>query len=342
MNKLEITFADALQRFFTDYLVKERGVSHNTIRSYRDTFLLFLDFFKETKNIKADKIIITDINKANILLFLDWLEEHRHAKVGTRNQRCSAIFSYARYMLYIDPIHMGQWKDILSIRLKKAEKGKLDFLSIEEVKTILEQIDSSTSNGLRDLCLISLLYNSGMRVQELIDLTPSSFSLTKPYYVAVNGKGSKIRMVPLDEPIINLVSKYLKIFNLNTISSTLHPLFFNHRNEKLTTPGITYIINKYVEKAKSCRENLFTFKVTPHVFRHSRAMHLLQAGVNLVYIRDILGHVSIQTTEIYARADSKHVRSALERAYEEIGLETPTTKSWEEDSDLRNKLKSFC
>lgn len=342
MNKLEITFADALQRFFTEYLVKERGVSHNTVKSYRDTFLQILDFFKEVKHTKAEKIIITDLNKSNMLSFLDWLEEHRHAKIGTRNQRCAAIFSFVRYMQYIDPIHLGQWKEVLSIRLKKAETGKLDFISIDGIKSILEQIDRSTLNGLRDLCLISLLYNSGMRVQELIDLTPSSFNFFKPYYVVVKGKGAKTRLVPLDEPIINLVSKYLAKFNLNIGTNTHHPLFFNHRNEKLTTPGVTYIINKYVDKAKDVSPNLITCKVSPHVFRHSRAMHLLQAGVNLVHIRDILGHVSIQTTEIYARADSKHVRTALEKAYEEIGLENPTVKSWEDDSDLRNKLKSFC
>ena len=342
MNNIEISFSTAVERFFNDYLVKERGLSHNTLRSYRDTFLLILDFYKEKKQLNAEQIHTTDINKKNILAFLDWLEESKKATSSTRNQRCAALFSIARFMMYNDLTHLEQWNNLLTIRMKKTETGKLDYLPIDGIKLILEQIDTSTVKGLRDLCIISLLYNSGVRVQELIDLTPSSFNFLKPYYVVVRGKGSKTRMVPLDEPIIKLVGKYIKEYNINTPNHTHHPLFFNSRKEKLTNPGVAYIISKYVDMAKKVNPTLIKCKVSPHTFRHSRAMHLLQAGVKLIYIRDILGHVSIQTTQIYARADSKDVRTALEQAYENIGLASPMAKSWEEDSDLRKKLKSFC
>lgn len=181
----------------------------------------------------------------------------------------------------------------------------------------------------RNLTMLSLLYNTGTRIQELIDLTPKSLRLSKPYTIEIFGKGSKRRLVPLDDAIVELVEQYIKENHLDEPYNSTLPLFSNSWGEKFTPPGINYVINKYVSMAKDAHPSLFQNKISAHVFRHSRAMHLLQAGVNLVYIRDILGHVSIQTTEIYARADSEQKRNALEKAYESIGITEPKVKNWE-------------
>lgn len=206
----------------------------------------------------------------------------------------------------------------------------------------MSQINTNTKQGRRDLVLISLLYNTGARVQELINLTPGDFRLDNPATVELLGKGNKKRIVSLEEPIVKLVEGYLKEQGLSHLGKSNHPLFFNARHEALTTPGVTYIINKYVPMVRTLHPEMLKIKITPHVFRHSRAMHLLQGKVPLPYIRDILGHVSVVTTEIYAKVDSKLKREALEKAYEDLGIKEPEAKSWDEKSKLKAFLKSLA
>ncbi len=335
-------FAFALQYFFKDYLVKECGASHNTIRSYRDTFVQFIDFMHIQHKTTPDKITFEIINKDLIVDFLEWLQNNKKCGSRTRNQRYAAIRSFFRYMLYIDPVHLSQWKIICSLKLAREKKDAIKYLSIKGVKCLLEQINMKTCKGRRDLTMLSLLYNSGARVQELIDLTPLSVRRSKPYCIELIGKGSKKRIVPLEETMMKLLISYMEENRLNMPGMEHHPLFFNAWGSKLTNPGITYILQKYVVEVKKIEPELIPQNISPHILRHSRAMHLLQAGVNLVYIRDILGHVSIQTTEIYARADSKSKQIALEKAYEDIGIKEPVIKSWEKDPKLKLFLKSLC
>lgn len=209
------------------------------------------------------------------------------------------------------------------------------------MKCLLEQIDTHTPTGRRNLAMLSLLYNTAARVQELINLTPSSIRRSKPYVIELFGKGSKKRLVPLDEDIMRLLETYMEENKLNLSGREHHPLFYNAWDGRLTDPGVTYIIKKYAVMARMLHPELIPERISPHVFRHTRAMHLLQAGVNLVYIRDILGHVSIQTTEVYARADSKLKREALEKAYMDIGITEPKVKSWEKNPKLKEFLKSL-
>lgn len=234
---------------------------------------------------------------------------------------------------------MSQWQSVRSIRLKRAGKSSVSYLTIDGIKCLLEQIPAETRNGRRDLALLSLLYDSGARVQELVDLTPSSLRLYKPYIVELSGKGMKKRIVPLQEKQTELLRAYIKEFGLDQPSMNMHPLFFNSWGEKLTGAGVTYILLKYARIAKIVKPELIPEKISPHVLRHSKAMHLLQGGVNLVYIRDILGHVSIQTTEIYARADSKLKQEALKNAYADVIDKEP---SWVKDPKLKVFLKNLA
>lgn len=334
--------ADCIEKYFTDYLVKERGVSAHTVRSYRDTFILLLEYMNEERKIPADKLGLDDIDKNIVLSFLDWLQNVKHNAISTRNQRYATIRSFYGYIMYEDPIHISRWKSICSIRIKREVRNSIKYITVDGIKAIFEQIDTKTRKGRRDLTLLSLMYNLGARAQEMIDLTPSSIRTSKPYVIELFGKGAKKRLVPIDENMMHLLGNYLKEYGLDRPGMDHHPLFFNGWGSKLTNPGITYILQKYVSMARMEHSDIVPLTPTPHVFRHSRAMHLLQAGVNLVYIRDLLGHVSIQTTEIYARADSKLKREAIENAYSNLGITEPDVKSWEKDPKLKAFLKSLA
>ncbi|MGM0532297.1 MAG: tyrosine-type recombinase/integrase [Bacteroidota bacterium] len=340
--KTTTDFAKYLTRFFTEYLVGERGASSHTIRSYSDTFTLILTYMDKVRGKAADSLTLNHFNRETVLGFLDWLQKNRECTNSTRNQRLAALHSFFGYMQYEDVKRLGQWQDILSIRVKKqGERSAVNYLTVDGVKFLLEQIPVNTKAGRRNLALLALLYDSGARVHELINLTPSSLHLDKPYYVTLLGKGNKKRIVPLQNEQVNLLSSYIKENRLDNLAYNQRPLFANNRGEKLTNSGVTYILSIYVKNARILRPDLIPEKMSPHTIRHSKAMHLLQSGVNLVYIRDILGHVSIQTTEIYARADSKQKREALEGAYVNILPAQVSEGVWEKDSKLKEWLKNF-
>lgn len=222
---------------------------------------------------------------------------------------------------------------------KKANKETFNYFTLDGIKLLLEMPDVNTRNGRRDLALLTLLYDTGARVQEIIDLTPSRIRFEKPYTVKLIGKGNKARIVPLMEPTIRILKQYMDENKLLNNHANLYPLFFNKRKEKLTRAGVNYILKKYTNLARIKNSALIPKKVSCHCLRHSKAMHLLQSGVNLVYIRDFLGHSSVQVTEIYAKVDSKQKREAIERAYVDV---TPEEEPiWQKNMDVLTWLKNF-
>jgi site-specific recombinase XerD len=333
-------FSKSVADFLTRYLPGERGASKNTIASYKDTFILFLTFLKEKEKILAEKLTLNQITKEAVVNFLDWLEEERHCCAATRNVRLAALHSFFQYLQYQNPENLMEWQRILSIPVKRAEKTTINYLSVEGVRLILEGPNQSTKNGRRDLALLSLMYDSGARVQEIIDLTPSMVRLDTPCTVKLIGKGNKARIVPLLEQQVKFLRIYMTEQKLLQPHANMYPLFSNSRKEKLTRAGVNYILAKYAKQARKKGPSLIPEKISCHSLRHSLAMHLLQSGVNLVYIRDILGHTSIQVTEIYARTDSRQKREAIEKAYTDVApKETP---SWLVNDDLLEWLKSFA
>ena len=178
-------------------------------------------------------------------------------------------------------------------------------------------------------------------MQELINLTPNDLSLELPAHVTLFGKGRKKRVVPLQKRLVSIMKLYLAEHKLDLPGREKRHLFYNNRGAKLSNSGIAHIITLYANDVRVKHPGLLPDKISPHSFRHSKAMHLLQAGVNLVYIRDILGHASIKTTEIYARADSKQKRDALEKAYANITPERPEKGEWETKPHIKNWLKQF-
>jgi len=294
------------------------------------------------QGISVDKILMTNISREVILSFLNWLQNNRNNSVSTRNQRYAAIRSFYEFLERKDPTRLATWQSIRSIKSKKTPVPAVSYLTVDGIKCLLEQVSTKDRHGRRNLTLLSLLYESGARVQELVDLTPSCLRLDKPALVRLHGKGNKTRVVPLREQQVSILTTYLEENRLSTPSQSERPLFFNSSGAKLTCSGVTYILKTYATMARAAYPELIPKQISPHILRHSKAMHLLQAGVNLVYIRDILGHVSVQTTEIYARADSRLKRESLEKAARDIFDKEVSVLSWEKDKKLRSFLKGLA
>ncbi len=335
-------FAKRLSDYLCLYLPNEKGFSRNTLCAYRDAYALFITYMKDVKGIRAEKLTLSIITQDTIISFLDWLQAERKCSNSTRNARLAAIHSFFRYLQYRHIDNMEEWQRILSIPAKRAEAPSINYLSLDGIKLLLVQPRRNTSKGLRNLALMSLMYDCGARVQEIIDLTPSAINFNKPYTIRLYGKGNKGRIVPLMDAEADILKEYMNKNHLLESYASNYILFNNGQGKILTRMAITKILAKYAQQARNADSSLIPEKVTPHVLRHSKAMHLLQAGVNLVYIRDFLGHTSISTTEIYARADSKLKRDALEKAYvETIGKKDNSIPAWMADADLLEWLKNF-
>lgn len=332
-------FAYYLSAFFTKYLPGECGLSANTISSYRDTFLLLFHYLRDEKGVRIERLQLEDFRKELIRDFLDWIETGRHCSVATRNVRLTAIHSFFRYLQFECPDLLLEWQRILDIRVKKTERGTLNYVSLDGIRLLLQMPDQHTRTGRRDIALLSLMYDTGARVQEIADLTPSAVRLAAPSTVKLIGKGKKSRIVPLMDRQIDILSRYMVENKLDSPNANQYPLFPGRRGEKLTRAGISYILGKYARVARVQNASLIPPRLSPHCLRHSKAMHLLQSGVNLVYIRDLLGHVSVQTTEIYARTDSQNKREAIEQAYTDVNPEMKP--QWEANPGLIVWLRTF-
>jgi integrase/recombinase XerD len=331
-------FSIYLTNFLSKYLPAERGASKNTIAAYRDTFVLLINYL-ESSGVKPNKITLEKLDRIVILGFLAWIQKERNASDLTRNMRLSAVHSFFKYLQYHRPENLHSYQEILCIPMKKAKQKVMNYLSIEGIALLLQQPDTTTQKGRRDLALLSLMYDIGARVQEIIDLTPSCLRLDKPLTIKVIGKGNKARIIPMLEGQTRLLRVYIDEHKLNEPGLNMYPLFFNSRMEKLTRAGVNHILGKYAKMAEQKNPKLIPLHISCHSLRHSKAMHLLQAGVNLVYIRDILGHVSVTTTEIYARADSRKKREAIEAAYVETApKETPL---WLNSDNLMEWLRAL-
>lgn len=325
-------FAYYLSEFLTEHLAGTRNLSANTIKSYRDTYVMLLEYMETSLNKKVGKIMIKDIKKDVIEGFLMWLEKDRNNSINTRNQRLAAIHALTRYLQGQKPEYMFECQRILSIPVKRYQKQVVDFLQVDEIKNLLLKPDTSNRNGRRDLLILSLLYDSGARVQELADLTIRDIRLDAPALVALTGKGNKTRHVPLMNKTVELLKLYLQEQKLTGMYNLNHPLFYNHQNKKLTRQGIAYILKKY---ATECEID----KISPHIIRHTRAMHLTEADINPIYIRDFLGHTDLKVTEVYSKTSVKMKKRALEKMNSDMIPEK--TDDWNNDDDLMDWLNSL-
>ncbi|MBA7520448.1 Tyrosine recombinase XerC [subsurface metagenome] len=335
-------FAWYLSCFLTKYLSGEKNMSTNTIAVYRDTFRLFLLFCEEKKGISPDRITISSLTKELIIDYLDWLEQERECSIATRNQRLSSIHGFIKYVQKESPDNLFSLQRIRGISSRKTGKTIIPYLTEGELKILFQQPDVKTKQGRRDLVLLTLMYDSAARVQELADLKVKNIRLNSPAVITLNGKGNKTRQVPVLGKIKDLLSGYLEEHKKHPwgIATADAPVFYNQKHQQLTRWGISYILNVYVELAKKDIGFTVKFPITPHVLRHSKATGMLKSGINLIYIRDFLGHSNVTTTEVYARADNEMKRKALEESYKE--LYTDEMPRWEDDENLMQWLKNLC
>jgi integrase/recombinase XerD len=338
---MQTDFAKTLTRYLTSFLPGQRNVSPNTIKSYRDAFKKYLMFMQEEQQIRPERISFASATALSIKEFLQWLERSKNVSVSTRNQRLAAIHSFFRYAQTEYPEILFESQRILSIPFKKKQQQTIPHLSMDQMAYLFEQPDTSTKRGRRDLALMVVLYDAGARVQELIDLKVCEVRLAQPSTITLTGKGNKKRVVPILAKTRSLIESYMAENQLSQSGRQQSTLFHNSRLQAFTRPGITYILDKYFKQAKfSHSDEVFPNKLHPHMLRHSKALHLLESGVNLIYIRDLLGHVSVTTTEIYLKFDTELKRKALEAAYPQVV--TQDAPAWEENTDILKWLQNLC
>lgn len=294
-----------MTRFFLEYLPRARGLSANTAASYRDSVVLFLRWSEDEDGIPADKMAFRHLTAERIERFLNHLEES--CSPSTCNNRLAAIKAFCRFAQRECPAALEACAGVLAVKAKKAPDPAIGYLSAEGIKALLR---SAAADSLRDLALISVMYDLGARVQEVCDLAVGDLHLEKPATALVTGKGAKTRIVPMAPQVAEIASRYVASAGLGPND----PLFPNRKGLKMTRSGVRYILEKHALAAAAKQPDAVPAKVTPHTLRHSKAMHLLEAGVNLIYIRDFLGHSSVTTTEIYAKANPEAKRKAIEKA----------------------------
>lgn len=341
MSKKHITdFAKILSDYFFEYLPIQKGISDNTYKSYYDTIRLFLDYCDHRHGLSRNKLELSDINTDIVLGFYDWIEKERACSASTRNQRRAGINSFFKYVQFKKPEFILTCQQIFSMPKKTEIPKIIKHISFEAVQKIIEQPNLNTRNGRRDFVFLSMIYETAARASEIADLTFCDVVFENDEAIIhLRGKGEKTRDVPLLRDPSKILHKYITEERRYRRCNLTDPLFCNNKSEHLTRGGVYYILKKYVNDAKKKYPQLYPDSVHPHVLRHSRAMHWLEAGVDLQYIKDLLGHSNIKTTQIYAALSTEMKKKHLEKVHPQS---TELQKiSWTEDEELLEWLESF-
>jgi len=325
-----------ITKYFKEYLPNTKGGSYNTILSYRDTLSIFIEYLKIKKKFNINNLDMESIDYLVIEEFLDYLEKEKNNSIRTRNQRLAAIHSFYTYIQKRELSYYELCANILNIQFKKFPKKSISYFSLEEIEILLKSPNTEKKYGFRDYVLLMYIYETASRGQEVCDLTLQQLILTtNSSSVIIHGKGNKERIVPISQNLADLLRKYIDIFKIQNEDY----VFKNANNSKLTRKGIEYILSKYIKLEREKHPDKFKQKYSNHSIRHSRAMHLLEAGINLIYIRDILGHESVTTTEIYAKANPVIKEQQIIKHSKSIDAENKFTET--EKQDLLDFLKQL-
>jgi site-specific recombinase XerD len=316
-NKLEIRLSTLIQDFFCQRLIIQRNASSQTIASYRDTFRLLFRYAQEKMKKAPAALQFEELNTDFVLKFLGYLEQGRGNSERTRNLRLAAIRSFMRYVSYRLPGSLSIIQEVLAIPLKRFDRPSLEFLQREEVEAIIAAPDRTTFSGHRDFVMFMTLYNTGARVSEIIRLQVGDVCLESMASVLIHGKGRKQRAVPL----WSSTKRHLKRWLLQLKSDSHEPFFPSRGGRPLSRSGVEYRLRLAVKKAAEQFPSLEKRKISPHTFRHTTAMHLLQSGVDITVIALWLGHESPATTHMYIEADLTMKEKALKK------LQDPLLKS---------------
>ena len=326
-----------VQRYMVSYMIGQKGYGKNTISSYRYTFKLLLLFLKSS-GFKKTKIAITDIDRDCVLSFMRWLENERKNSPATRNVRLAHLKSFFSYVMDTSPEYAFHSERILKIDIANTEKHPPVYLTENAVEYILHGIDSASKDGIRHLAILTLLYDSGCRVQELIDLKVSDIQFDKGRRIYVRGKGNKYREIMILPETEDILKNYIKSFQRGSSDY----LFDNRSGNQLTRQGVRYILRKYSDRLKETHPAEYEPKSHPHLFRHSKATHLVNAGVNIFNVRDFLGHNSLESTQIYLTSNPEVTRKAIKHAASKTVPDSTDFFSPDEKDDLLNFLDTFA
>ena len=321
-----------IRRFLLEHLVAERNLSRNTQTSYRDTLVLLLQFIHSRYKRPLERLLVEDVSPEVVRTFLTDIEAARSCSVATRNQRLAAIHSLARFIGLRSPEHLAWGTEVRAIPFKKSAEPIVGYLERADIDAILKLFNHRTSLGFRNYALLLFLYNTGARADEAAHVNVADLALGRSPFVRIHGKGDKIRLCPLwphtAEALRSLIAG----------RADDDSAFRNAQGRPLTRFGIYRLVRKAGMSVSSCRPTLRTRPISPHVIRHTTAVHLLRAGVDINTIRAWLGHVSLDTTNIYAEVDLEMKAKAL--AHCEIATDKPH-KPWRSDPALMAFLKAL-
>lgn len=335
-------FYKYVRGFLTVFLPNHKCYSQHTVKAYRDTLNVFRKFLFEEKGIAFTDIHFDLMNHEVIYEFLVWLQRARGCEASTKNHRLAALKSFFHYCGMEDPALMAIYMDIQKVTSQRVVRKSVDYMSETALKVLLEQPDPNTRGGLRDRFFMILLYDTGARIQEILDLRLKDLHFQdQPPCIYLTGKGNKTRAIPLMDKTIAHLKEYMKSFHPSERRNQEEFLFYTQIKGikgKMSDDNVSSFLKKYAKAARQkCPE--VPARIHAHLFRHTRAMHLYQAGIPLSYIKDFLGHVSINTTDIYASTDISMMRAALEsigrHVSEQALKEAPI---WEDNEELILKL----
>jgi integrase/recombinase XerD len=332
------SLARALRGFFADHLPRVRGMSSHTVLSYRDAFTLLLRFLAVRRKRPVVALDLHDLGPDDVLAFLDHLEADRCNSTATRNVRLAAVHAFARYVATNHPEHLELCQRLLAVPFKRARLRVVEYLETDEIRALLDAPNRTKADGRRDHALFLAFFNTGARVQELLDVRPCDLQLVRPFQVLLRGKGRKERLCPLWPETAEALRALLAEHGIDPVAA--QPLFRNRRGGTLTRFGVRYLLRKYAQRARSTVTTISAKRVHPHALRHTTAVHLLQAGVDLVTISHWLGHASVETTNRYAAVDLEMKRAALAKA-RPLGDMDPALAAWRTDATILDWLASL-
>jgi len=308
---MNTTLGNLIVRFFENHVANEKGLRPNTVASYATCIKLLLNFASKRLEVTFDKLDVASIDAELILEFLDDLEKNQGNVPRTRNQRLSVIKTFFRFLALQDPLLTQHCERICAIKAKKTEHQVIETLTLDEVQAFIDATNPTTLSGARDQALFTFLYDTAGRVQEVVDVNVADLRLEAPSQVTLTGKGQKERVLPLRDDTVKALRHYLHLRNIN--GRDHERLFLNARGAPLTRHGINYIVEKYRAKAAERHPSLDSKHVSPHTFRHTAALHMIQAGVTIERARELLGHAQLQTTSLYFDINVEMKREALDK-----------------------------
>lgn len=340
MRLKDEAFYKAIRDFLNVYLVKQKNYSPNTQRSYREALNLLLLYFKTELGIEYTQVGFEDLTYSNISGFLTWLDVKRHCSPSTVNLRLMAVRSFTKYTSIVDPSRIYLQVDVGNVEVRKCQGKVVEFLSVSALTALMEQPDLNKKNGFRDYCFMKLMYDTAARCQELVDVRIGDLSIrgANPA-IYLTGKGRKMRIVPLSADIVDLLKRYMDAMHPALSRKDSDYLFYttiHGTRGKMSTDTVSLFMKKYGATGKRiCTE--MPERVHPHQLRHSRAMHLYRSGMPLVLLSEFLGHADVNTTRVYAWADTEMKRRAIQRA---TGANTAEAVEpiWENDEQMIKRL----